>query len=334
MTSAPASAHHAARLAALADRATAFFDGMNFRLMYDVKRHLFAIGYRLADADGPGRFDASFYDLLASEARLASFVAIAKGDVPEEHWFHLGRSVTSVRGTPVLLSWSASMFEYLMPLLVMRSSPNTLLDEFLKADRCDCPKAGSASRGISSPPTTSSIDTTFPLLPGIPAVMQHGRATSWSFTATALAASPIPSSAANSSDWPQRPRRRIWILRRDRLTSRESSHDDGPTIDRARLEGKTVRTYLAHHEGMTLVALANALLDNVMVERFHSDLRVQATELLLQEHVPRQAPTIAVRPLEELRAPAPIAAVPVRRFRSPHTVPQRSFSQTARTSRP
>ena len=113
VASTPASAHHAARLAALADRATAFFDGMNFRLTYDVKRHLFAIGYRLADADGPGRFDASFYDLLASEARLASFVAIAKGDVPEEHWFHLGRSVTSVRGTPVLLSWSASMFEVL-----------------------------------------------------------------------------------------------------------------------------------------------------------------------------------------------------------------------------
>ena len=102
---------------------------MNFRFLYDPKRQLFAIGYRLADADGAGRLDPSYYDLLASEARLASFLAIAKGDVPEMHWFHLGRPITSVRGAPVLLSWSATMFEYLMPLLVMRSYPNTLLDE-------------------------------------------------------------------------------------------------------------------------------------------------------------------------------------------------------------
>ena len=102
---------------------------MNFRFLFDPKRQLFAIGYRLPDADGPGRLDASYYDLLASEARLASFIAIAKGDVPEMHWFHLGRPVTSVRGAPVLLSWSATLFEYLMPLLVMRTYPNTLLDE-------------------------------------------------------------------------------------------------------------------------------------------------------------------------------------------------------------
>src|SRR4030095_13380120 len=85
-------------------------------------------GYRLADAEGPGRPDASYYDLLASEARLASFVAIAKGDVPETHWFHLGRSVTTVHGAPVLLSWSATLFEYLMPLVLMRTYPDTLLD--------------------------------------------------------------------------------------------------------------------------------------------------------------------------------------------------------------
>src|SRR4030095_8646259 len=113
----------------LAARAEAIFNGMNFKALFDAKRQLFAIGYRLPDAEQPGRFDPSFYDLLASEARLASFIAIAKGDVPEMHWFHLGRSVTSVRGAPVLLSWSATLFEYLMPLLLMRSYPNTLLDE-------------------------------------------------------------------------------------------------------------------------------------------------------------------------------------------------------------
>ena len=76
-----------------------------------------------------GRLDVSRYDLLASEARLASFLAISKGDVPESHWFHLGRAVTAVHGAPVLLSWSATLFEYLMPLLLTRTYPGTLLDE-------------------------------------------------------------------------------------------------------------------------------------------------------------------------------------------------------------
>ncbi len=119
---------HAGRLTDLARRAVTLADGMNFGFLYDRQRQIFAIGYRLADADGPGRLDNSFYDLLASEARLASFTAIAKGDVPQSHWFHLGRLLTSVQGVPTLLSWSATMFEYLMPLLVLRSYPETLLD--------------------------------------------------------------------------------------------------------------------------------------------------------------------------------------------------------------
>src|SRR5438045_8182307 len=101
---------------------------MPFGRCADRKRQLFATGCRRADQFGAARLDSSFYDLLASEARLASFIAIARGDVPESHWFHLGRLITSVRGTPVLLSWSATMFEYLMPLLLMRSYPETLLD--------------------------------------------------------------------------------------------------------------------------------------------------------------------------------------------------------------
>ena len=113
----------------LAARASAFADGMDFRFLYDPRRRLLAIGYRAADAEGPGRLDPSRYDLLASEARLASFIAIAKGDLPEKHWFHLGRTVTGVHGIPTLLSWSGTIFEYLMPLLLMRSYPDTLLDE-------------------------------------------------------------------------------------------------------------------------------------------------------------------------------------------------------------
>src|SRR5256886_6894423 len=129
MAPAPKPGVFATRLEELARRALAFVDGMSFDFLYDWQRQIFALGYRLADAQGPGRLDPSYYDLLASEARLASFVAIAKGDVPDSHWFHLGRLLTSVDGAPTLLSWSASLFEYLMPLLVMQSYPGTLLDQ-------------------------------------------------------------------------------------------------------------------------------------------------------------------------------------------------------------
>src|SRR6185295_16100242 len=111
----------------ISDRAERLADSMNFAFLYDRDRRIFSIGYRLPDMEGPGRLDASFYDLLASEARLASFVAIAKGDIPQEHWFQLGRGLVSVSGMPTLVSWSGSMFEYLMPLLLMRSYPDTLL---------------------------------------------------------------------------------------------------------------------------------------------------------------------------------------------------------------
>ena len=121
------------RLRGLARRAAVLADDMRFDTLYNRRRRIFAIGYRLPDANGPGRFDDAFYDLLASEARLASFVAIAKGDVPQHHWFHLGRLVTQVDGRATLMSWGGTMFEYLMPLLLMRSFPGTLLAQSCRA---------------------------------------------------------------------------------------------------------------------------------------------------------------------------------------------------------
>ena len=106
---------------------------MDWKFLYDRERGIFSIGFRLADAEGPGRLDASYYDLLASEARLASFIAIARGDVPQEHWFRLSRALVSVEGSTTLVSWSGSMFEYLMPLLVLRSHPETLLESTCRA---------------------------------------------------------------------------------------------------------------------------------------------------------------------------------------------------------
>ncbi len=310
----------------LATRANVLFEAMNFRFLLDPIRQLFAIGYRLADADGPGRLDAAYYDLLASEARLASFLAIAKGDVPEMHWFHLGRPVTSVRGAPVLLSWSATLFEYLMPLLVMRTSPNTLLDDSCRLvvrRQMDYASAHGVPWGISES-AYNVVDRhgTYQYkafgIPGLGLKRGLGDEVVVAPYASALAVMIDP--AASTAN-----------LRRlagmgvegqfgffDAIDYTHRGPDaiapDGPP------NGVVVPAYMAHHEGMTLVALANALLGDRMVERFHAEPRVQATELLLQERVPRDAATIDPRPLDEMRVAAPVASVPVRRYRSPHTL--------------
>jgi cyclic beta-1,2-glucan synthetase len=307
----------------LADRSVALFDGMNFKFLYDQQRQLFTIGYRLADNEGPGRPDPSYYDLLASEARLASFLAIAKGDVPESHWFHLGRAVTSVRGAPVLLSWSGTMFEYLMPLLIMRSYPNTLLDESCRRIvRRQVEYA--ASRGVpwgisESAYNVVDLHHTFQYkafgVPGLGLKRGLGDELVVAPYATALAAMiDAPQSAAN--------------LRRMAGSGMVGDCGFFDSIDYTPREaeanvpaaGTVVRTYLAHHAGMTLVALSNVLLGDSMVKRFHADPRVQATELLLQERVPRHTPTIQPRPLDEMRVVASPPAMALRQFRSPHTV--------------
>src|SRR5207249_8473380 len=113
------------RLSAVARVTRELFDSMEFGFLFDPSRKIFSIGYRVTD----GSLDSSAYDLLASEARLASFIAIAKGDVPVSHWFHLGRPMTPVALGSALVSWSGSMFEYLMPALVMRSPSGSLLQQ-------------------------------------------------------------------------------------------------------------------------------------------------------------------------------------------------------------
>ena len=320
----------AASLDDLAGRAVALFDGMNFKFLYDSQRQLFTIGYRLADEEGPGRRDPSNYDLLASEARLASFLAIAKGDVAESHWFHLGRAVTSVRGAPVLLSWSGTMFEYLMPLLVMRSYPDTLLDESCrKIVRHQVEYA--TGRGVPWGISESAYNVvdrhhTYQYkafgVPGLGLKRGLGDELVVAPYATALAAMiDAPRSAANL--------RRLtdaglqgdygFFDAIDYTPRGEPDPVDAAAAADGPAAGAVVRTYLAHHAGMTLVALGNALLGDGMVRRFHADPRVQATELLLQERVPRRTPTIQPRPLDDMRVVTPPPATPTRRYRSPHT---------------
>src|SRR5258707_503430 len=326
----PQNREHAAQLEGLAHRALAFVEGMSFRFLYHPQRHLFAIGYRLPDADGPGRLDSSYYDLLASEARLASFIAIAKGGVPQNHWFHLGRLVVSVEGVPTLLSSSASMFEYLIPLLLMRSYPGTLLDA---SCRMAVKKqiAYGRERGVPWGISESAYNLTDRHanyqykafgVPGLGFKRGLGNDLVIAPYATALAALVDPQAAAKN----------LGRLAREGAEGAYGYYEAIDYTPRGRYDAASaaeapsqeersapVKAYLAHHQGMTMVALANALLGDIMVARFHADPRVQATELLLQERIPRSAPIMQPLPAEETGEVPAVAGAVARVLRSPHT---------------
>jgi len=320
----------AERLAALASRALALVEDMSFDFLYEWQRQIFAIGFRLADAEGPGRLDPSYYDLLASEARLASFVAIAKGDVPDGHWFHLGRMLTSVDGTPTLLSWNASLFEYLMPLLLMRSYPGTLLDQSCRMAvrrQIEYGKRQGVPWGISES-AFNVVDRhgTYQYkafgVPGLGLTRGLGDELVVAPYATALAAMVDPEKAAANFRRLAREGLEGAYGFYEAIDYTHRKADEGESAVEPKphgTHGVVVRAFLAHHQGMSLVALANAVLGDPMVERLHADPRVQATALLLQERAPRHAAITQPRPAEETRATAPVPAVAVRRFRSPHT---------------
>ena len=320
-----------ARLKALAGRARAFVESMNFRFLFDRQRQIFAIGFRLADTEGPGRPDPSFYDLLASEARLASFVAVAKGDVPDSHWFHLGRLLTSVDGASTLLSWGATLFEYLMPLLIMKSYAETLLDQSCRMavrrqiayGRQRGVPWGISESGFNIADRHGNYQYKAFGVPGLGLKRGLGDELVVAPYATALAAMVDPTrSAQNFRRLAQEGAEGAYGFY-EAIDYTHHKVPDGEIVNRpapgATPQGTVVRSFLAHHQGMSLVALANTLLDDVMVRRFHADPGVQATALLLQERVPRQAPITQPRPAEETRVAAAIPAGAVRRFRSPHT---------------
>jgi len=321
---------HALQLEELTDRAGALADAMNFAFLYDRERQIFAIGYRLADAESPARLDPFFYDLLASEARLASFVAIAKGDVPDSHWFHLGRLLTSVDGSATLLSWSASLFEYLMPQLILQGYPGTLLDQSCRMAvrrQMEYGRQQGVPWGISEC-AYNVVD-------------HHGTYQYKGFGAPGLGlkrglgdelvVAPYATGLAAMID-PERAAQNFRRLTREGLDGAygfyesidytQRKPDDGEATRGPRPHGSkgvVVRAFMAHHQGMSLVALTNALLDYPMVRRLHADPRIQAAAMLLQERIPRHAPITQPRPAEETRVAAPATTVAARRFRSPHT---------------
>jgi cyclic beta-1,2-glucan synthetase len=274
------------RLETLANRAYDYAMEMDFRFLFDEAQKLFAIGYDAA----AHALDGSYYDLLASEARLASFVAIAKNDVPVDHWFHLGRTLTRAGGETALVSWSGSMFEYLMPALVMRSFPFTLLDQtYQGALRRHISYA--AERGVPWGLSESAYNVRDRHLTyqyrafGVPDLaLKRG-------LDRELVVAPYASALAMLLD-PEQGLTNLHVLEKKGALGPYGFRD---AIDYTRPDPgqryAVVNTYMAHHIGMSYVALANALLSQQWQRRFHADPIVRSAELLLYERVPRRLVT-------------------------------------------
>ncbi len=262
----------------------AMAEAMEFGFLLDAQRRLLSIGYRAVD----GTLDPSCYDLLASEARLASFVAIAKGDVPSRHWFRLGRPVTPIGNGAALISWSGSMFEYLMPSLVMRAPAGSLLEQtsrLIVQEQMSYAFALGLPWGISeSAYNGRNLELTYQYSNfGVPVLgLKRGLSADAVVApyATALAAMVEPELAT----------RNFARLAAMGALGRYGFYE-ALDYTRSRVpEGTTfaiVHAFMAHHQGMTIVAIANVLLHGVMRRRFHAEPKVQATELLLQERTPR-----------------------------------------------
>jgi cyclic beta-1,2-glucan synthetase len=260
---------------------------MEFVFLFDAQRQVFRVGYNVM-AERP---DSSYYDLLASEARIASLVAIAKGDVPQSHWLHMARPLTQVSGTRALLSWSGTMFEYLMPTLLAESHPNTMLDQSCRA-AVDRQIGYARSRGVPWGISESAF-------------YQFGANREYQYRAfgvpglglkRGLGEDLVVAPYASLLALPFRPQdvlRNIERLEELGMLGRYGLFD-AVDYTRSRLPlGKRcalVRSYMAHHQGMIMLSLVNSLAEKVMVHRFHENTRIKSVELLLHEQVPQRAP--------------------------------------------
>jgi cyclic beta-1,2-glucan synthetase len=319
------------RLAAIEATAREMADGMEFGFLFDPQRRLLSIG---CSADGA--LDSNCYDLLASEARLASFIAIAKDDIPARHWFRLGRSVTPIGRGAALLSWSGSMFEYLMPSLVMRAPAGSLLEQTNRLIVERQVEYGGEMRipwGISeSAYNARDLELTYQYsnfgVPGLGLKRGLSENTVVAPYATALAAMADPHGAVRNFE------RLHGIGARGRYGFHEAlDYTRSRVPDGA--EVAIVRAYMAHHQGMTITAIANVLHDGRMRARFHAEPSIQATELLLQERAPRDVSMVHPR-AEEVKTAAPLAEFgvrDVRRLHSPHeATPQTHLLSNGRYS--
>nr|WP_317135167.1 glucoamylase family protein [Pollutimonas thiosulfatoxidans] len=311
------------RLQAVADTARRMAMAMDFAFLLDPERKLLSIGYSLTD----NRLDASCYDLLASESRLASLFAIAKGDVPTLHWMRLGRTSTPVGRGSALISWSGSMFEYLMPSLIMRAPVGSLLEQ---TNRLVVQRQRQYAAGLGIPwgfseSSYNARDIAFTYqyynfgVPGLGLKRGLSEDRVVAPYATGLAAMVDPAAARDNF-------RRLAQLGASGRYGYHEALDFTPSRLREDRPVAIVRSYMAHHQGMTIVAIANALFDGQVRARFHREPMIRACDLLLQERVPRDV-AVAHPRAEEVNAsaiPAHVTAVTTRRFEAvpagpPHT---------------
>ncbi len=257
---------------------------MDFTLVYNASREQFSIGYNVDEQ----RADAGFYDLLASEARLTSFVGIAQGQLGQENWFSLSRPITVTHGGRALLSWTGSMFEYLMPLLVMPSYENTLLDQtyrsVIRRQRGYARQHG-VPWGISESgynATDQHLNYQYRAF-GVPGLgLKRGLAED-------LVIAPYASALALMID-PDQACQNLKQLSDQGMLGRFGYYeaiDYTPARLPPGMTSVIVRQFMAHHQGMSLLALAYAMLDQPMQRRFEADVAFRAALLLLQERVPK-----------------------------------------------
>ena len=289
---------------ALADRCRKLAT-MDFEFLYDTARDLLAIGYDV----GERRRDQSCYDLLASEARLASFLLIAQGQIPQKHWFALGRLLTSHGSDVSLISWSGSMFEYLMPSLIMPSYENTLLEQTSKAAvlrQIEYGRQRDVPWGISeSCYNATDMHQVYQYrafgVPGLGFKRGLGDDLVIAPYASALALTVMPREAC----------RNLQILAANGLLGAYGFYEAVDYTPSRVSRGKTcaiVRSFMAHHQGMSLLAFAHVLLNHPMQRRFMSDPLARATELLLQERVPKKGATLHPHAAEVSAAARPATA--------------------------
>lgn len=271
--------HELERLAHVAGQ----FSLMEYEFLYDRARHLLSIGYNLDEH----RLDTGYYDLLASEARLCSFVAIAQGKLPQESWFALGRLLTEVNGDATLLSWSGSMFEYLMPQLVMPSYPDTLLDQTSR-HAVEAQIAHGLERAVPWGVSESGYNTVDARMnyqyrafgvPGLGLKRGLGQDLVIAPYASMMALMVAPEAACQNLQ-------HLTALGFGGELGLYEAIDYTPARVPHGQEYVVVRSFMAHHQGMGLLALDHLLRQQPMQRRFVADPEFQATLLLLQERIP------------------------------------------------
>ncbi|MGV7208123.1 GH36-type glycosyl hydrolase domain-containing protein [Oxalobacteraceae bacterium A2-2] len=315
-------------IAELARRVVAFAQ-MEYRFLYNPTTSLLAIGYNVSER----RLDASYYDLLASEVRLASFVAIAQGQLPQEHWFALGRQLCIVGGKPVLLSWSGSMFEYLMPLLVMPTYPSTLLDQTYHAvidAQIDYGRRRNVPWGISESgynTVDASLNYQYRAF-GVPGVgLKRGLADDLVIApyATMMGLMVQPEAACANLQ------KMAGLGFMGRYGFYEAIDYTPARLPRGQSHA-VIRSFMVHHQGMGLLSLSYLLHDRPMQRRFESDPLLQSTLLVLQERSP-QAGAFYSNTAEQaaIRSSAPEQASPMRILTQPSTpVPETQLLSNGR----